>query len=160
MQLWFALPFPQDVMSPSITSANSQRRRLRMQPRVCVVLQKGKAAVWADGRTGRGDCGSRLTQCSRIAKIRGSRQWAPTSRRSRSCVQGLEAHARPSKLTVHPSLGSPFTYAIRAGFSHRACQSNCSHFSFFRQIVASSTTALWTGSDKSQDGALRVQQEC
>lgn len=73
-----------------------------------------------------GGGGSRLTQCS------GSpRYGAPTSRRS--CIQGLEAHARPSKLTAHPSLGSPFTHAIRAGLSHRACPSNCHHISFVRQ---------------------------
>lgn len=28
------------------------------------------------------------------------------------------------------------------------------------EIVASSTTVLWTGSDNLQDGALRVQPEC
>lgn len=77
-----------------------------------------------------GDCGSRLTQCSGSPRY-GAPVAAPTSRRS--CIQGLEAHARPSKLTAHPSLGSPFTHAIRAGLSHRACPSNCHHISFVRQ---------------------------
>ena len=69
----------------------------------------------------------------RIAKIRGTSGSTNLQAVVVHPIQGLEAHARPSKLTAHPSLGSPFTHAIRAGLSHRACPSNCHHISFVRQ---------------------------
>jgi hypothetical protein len=104
-----------------------------------------------------GDCGSRLTQCSGSPRY-GAPVAAPTSRRS--CIQGLEAHARPSNLTVHPSLGSPFTYLYVQASRIVPAHLTATILPSFAKIVASSTTLPWTGSDNLQDGTLRVQQEC